>query len=76
MHPLCGALPLSYVPVRATRGTRGGEIRGAYTPGGRTGKVLASHAEDAGSRPVKAAPIYMYCAQVALGGYCPVQGGG
>ena len=47
-----------------------------YTPGGRTGKVLASHAEDEGSRPVKAAPIYMYCVQVVLGGYCPIKGGG
>ena len=45
-------------------------------PGGRTGKVLASHAEDTGSRPVEAAPIYMYCVQVALGGYCLVKGGG
>ena len=46
------------------------------TLGGRTGKVLASHAGDAGSRPVEAAPIYMYCVQVAVGGYCPVKGRG
>ena len=39
-----------------------------HTPGGRTGKVLVSHAEDAGSRPVKAAPIYMYCVQWGSGG--------
>ena len=47
-----------------------------HTQGGRSGKVVASHVEDAGSSLVEAAPIYMYCVQVALGGYCPVKGGG
>ena len=39
-------------------------------------KVVASHAEDARSSPAKAEPIYMYCAQVALRGYCSVKGVG
>ena len=46
------------------------------TLGGRTDKVVASHADNAGSSPVKAEPIYMYRAQVALSGYCSVKGGG
>ena len=43
---------------------------------GRICKVAASHAEDAGSSLVEAAPIYMYCSQVALRGYCSEKGGG
>ena len=43
---------------------------------GRTGKVVALHAVDARSSPVEASPIYMYCVQVALRGYCSVRVGG
>ena len=41
-------------------------------------KVVASHAEIARSSPglTEAVPIYMYCALLALRGYCPVKGGG
>ena len=51
-------------------------VRFPHTLGGRTSKVVASHAEDARSSPVKAEPIYMYCAQVALRGECSLKGGG
>ena len=33
-------------------------------------------AKDVRSNPVKAKPIYMYCAQVPLCGYCSVNWGG
>ena len=37
---------------------------------------VSSHAEDARSSLVKAGPIYMYCAQVAIRRYCSVKSGG
>ena len=49
-----------------------------YALSGSTGKVVASHEKVARSSPglIEAVPIYMYCALVALRGYCPVKGGG
>ena len=49
-----------------------------YTLSGSTGKVVASHAKISRSSLglTEAVPIYMYCALVALRGYCPVRGEG
>ena len=51
-------------------------FRFLYTLSGSTGKVVASHAKISGSRPDWQRENYMYCALVALRGYCLVKGGG
>ena len=54
--------------VKVALGIKAARLNFALFPCGSTGKVVASHAGDAGSNPVKAEPIYKYCAQVALRG--------